>query len=125
MFEIRVHAEFSAAHAISIAGTKEPVHGHNWEIEAVVAGETLDSDGLLCDFHSVEEILRDIIGPFHNRDLNQVNPFTKVNPTAENVARFIAEELQERLGEGLAPHAQVRSVSVTESPRCVATFRFS
>ena len=125
MFEIRVHAEFSAAHAISIAGTRESVHGHNWGVEAVVTGETLDSDGLLCDFHSVEEILREIIGPFQNNDLNRAPPFDTLNPTAENVARHIAEVLQERLGEALAPHARVRSVSVTESPRCVATFRFS
>jgi len=125
VFEIRVHAEFSAAHAISIAGTKESVHGHNWEVETVLAGETLDSDGLLCDFHSVESMLGDIIGPFHNRDLNAVAPFDRVNPSAENVARYIAEELQRRLGEALAPHARVRSVSVTESPRCVATFRLS
>lgn len=123
MFEIQVHSEFCAAHAIIIAGTREPVHGHNWEVVATIAGETLDSDGLLCDFHSVESFLREIIGPFHNRDLNQVPPFDRLNPSAENVARYIAEELQGRLGDGLAPLARVRSVSVTESPRCVATYR--
>jgi len=123
VFEIQVQTDFAAAHAITIAGTRESVHGHNWGVVASIGGETLDSDGLLCDFHTVEAVLRDIIGPFHNRDLNGIAPFDRLNPSAENVARYIAEELQRRLGDALAPHARVRSVSVTEAPRCVATYR--
>lgn len=123
VFEIQIQAEFSAAHAISIAGTREAVHGHNWQVVATLAGESLDADGLLCDFHTAGGVLDEIIGPFNNRDLNRVAPFDRENPSAENVARYIAEELQRRLGDALEPHARVRSVSVTEAPRCVATYR--
>lgn len=122
MFEISVEASFAAAHAISIAGVRETVHGHNWHVTVTVAGQTLDRDGLLCDFHTVESTLREITQRFHNNDLNAVEPFRSgLNPTAENVARTIAEELSR--GLDLSPHALVASVRVTEAAGCAATYR--
>ncbi len=123
MYEIVVESEFSAAHALVIGGVRESLHGHNWHTEAVVSGETLDGDGLLCDFHTVEAELRAITGRFHNRNLNEVEPFTTVNPSAEQVARVIAEELSSRLDGSLSPHAWVSRVTVTEAARCRATYR--
>jgi 6-pyruvoyltetrahydropterin/6-carboxytetrahydropterin synthase len=123
MFELTVQAEFCAAHAISIAGTREPVHGHNWRVTVQLSGQTLDGDGLLCDFHTVESKLAEIIDPFRNADLNRIEPFTRINPSAENVARHIAQRLTESLGDALAPHARVSAVSITEAPGCVATYR--
>jgi 6-pyruvoyltetrahydropterin/6-carboxytetrahydropterin synthase len=120
MFQLQVEGEFCAAHAIMIAGAREPLHGHNWRVTAVVEGSTLDSDGLLCDFHTVKAVLDEIIAPFHNRNLNEVDPFTRLNPTAELVARHIADALAGRLDEALAPHARVHSVRVTESIGCAA-----
>ncbi len=123
MFELTVQTEFCAAHAISIARTREPVHGHNWRVTVQLAGQTLDSDGLLCVFHTVEAKLAEIIEPFKNADLNRIEPFTRINPSAENVARHIAERLSAELDEALAPNARVSAVSVTEAPGCVATYR--
>jgi 6-pyruvoyltetrahydropterin/6-carboxytetrahydropterin synthase len=122
MFQISVHAEFCAAHALVIGGQRETLHGHNWRVTAVVAGETLDNDGLLCDFHTLEDTLKQIIEPFQNANLNETPEFGRLNPSAENVARHIAERLHEALDEALAPHAAVERVSVTEAPGCVATF---
>lgn len=122
MFELSVTAEFCAAHAIVIAGTRETLHGHNFRVTAVVAGRVLDQDGLLCDFHAVERELKGIVGKYDNRNLNETEPFTKMNPSAENLARTIAEELSLRLGAALAGRASVRSVSVTEAPGCIATY---
>ncbi|MEL7472774.1 MAG: 6-carboxytetrahydropterin synthase [Planctomycetota bacterium] len=123
MYEITVHAEFAAAHAIAIVGALEPLHGHNWRITARIQAQTLDTDGLVCDFHTVHHTLLDIIEPFHNNNLNEQPPFNAgVNPTAELVAHHIAKELHERLDEALAPNARLASVSVTEAPGCVATY---
>jgi len=122
MFEVSVEAEFAAAHALVIAGQREAVHGHNWHITVTVAGPRLDSDGLLCDFHTVESALRELTGRFHNRDLNAMEPFRGgLNPSAENVARFLAEELTAAID--LSPHARVTAVRVTEAPGCAATYR--
>ncbi|MEC9372672.1 MAG: 6-carboxytetrahydropterin synthase [Planctomycetota bacterium] len=122
MFELTLTTEFAAAHAIRMGGSREPLHGHNWRVEAVIAGPDLDGDGLLVDFHLVEETLREIVAPFHNRNLNEVSPFDDVNPTAELVAKHIADRLAERL-EGAAEHGvRVARVSVTEAPGCRAAY---
>lgn len=123
MYDLTVSAEFCAAHAIRIAGQREPNHGHNFRVTAVITGKSLDNDGLLCDFHTVEESLARIIEPFHNRDLNATPPFDKINPTAELLAKHIADELGDRLNSALAPHARVSAVSITEAPGCLATYR--
>lgn len=123
MYAIEVAAEFSAAHAITIAGQRESVHGHDWHVTVLLAGRTLDHDGLLCDFHTVHAVLAGIVAPFHNNNLNAVAPFDAVNPTAELVARHIATEMTARLGDSLASCARVESVRVTESPGCAAVYR--
>jgi 6-pyruvoyltetrahydropterin/6-carboxytetrahydropterin synthase len=121
MFELSVEREFCAAHALMINGAPEPVHGHNWKLQVVVGGETLDNDGLLCDFHEIERNLDEIIRPFHHRDLNATPPFDRLNPTAEHVARHVAQELARRLPN------QVRMLhaTVSEAPGCKATYRMT
>ena len=123
MFSISVEADFSAAHALSISGVREPVHGHNWRVVVTLSGTQLDHDGLLADFHTVEGALRSICDEFHNNDLNAHPAFEDSNPSAELVARHIAHELSDRLGGALGEHARIESVSVTEAPRCTATYR--
>lgn len=124
MYEITVESEFAAAHAIVMRGEREPVHGHNWRVTATLECATLDDDGLLCDFHAVENALRDILRPFHNRDLNASSPFDRVNPTAELVARHIADSLAASLPpENASRGVRVASVRVTEAPGCAAVYR--
>jgi 6-pyruvoyltetrahydropterin/6-carboxytetrahydropterin synthase len=118
MYLLRIERTFSAAHAITMAGVQEEVHGHDWRVEATVAGASLDADGLLVDFHALERSLDGIVGRFRNRNLNAVAPFDRVNPTAELVAQFIAT----RLASDLPPGVHVHSVSVGEAPGCTATY---
>lgn len=119
MYELSVQREFCAAHALSIAQQREPTHGHNWTVTAIVSGDELDDDGLLFDFHVIEKHLDNILAPFHNSNLNEQSPFDRINPSAEHVARFIAEQLQTRLSEAV----RVAAVRVTEAPGCEATYR--
>jgi 6-pyruvoyltetrahydropterin/6-carboxytetrahydropterin synthase len=127
VFQIEVQADFSAAHALVIGGGLEPVHGHNWHITATLRGARLDDDGLLVDFHMVERHLRDIAAAFHNGNLNDQRPFRggepgALNPSAENVARHIAEELSGRIAGKLPPGIALVSVRITEAPGCAATY---
>lgn len=119
VFELIVQREFCAAHAIVMRGEREPVHGHNWRVEVAVAGETLDDDGLLCDFHVLERALDAVIEPFRNRNLNATPPFDAINPTAEHIAQHIGESLTPSLPSGVS----LTSVSITEAPGCRATYR--
>jgi 6-pyruvoyltetrahydropterin/6-carboxytetrahydropterin synthase len=118
MYELSVEREFSAAHAIMIAGQREEVHGHNWRVSITVRGQHLDRDGLLCDFHILEKLLDDVVSRYRNRNLNSTPPFDKLNPTAEHVAQHIAQSVQAELPSGVRLHR----VSVTEAPGCVASY---
>lgn len=118
MFQLELETEFSAAHAIVIAGVRERVHGHNFRVRFVVEGERLDADGLLCDFHAVERWIEEIVGPFRDGDLNATPPFDRVNPTAERIAEHLGVSLGRRLPAGV----RVASVRVTEATRCAAVY---
>ena len=115
MYEITVDREFCAAHALEIQGTRETLHGHNFRVTVTIAGDKLDSDGLLCDFHTVNAVLKDICRPFVNANLNDTPPFNRVNPTAELIAKHIGDQMISRLEASLAPAARVAAVRVTET----------
>lgn len=118
VFELSVQREFRASHALLIGGEREKPHEHDWGITLVVAGASLDEDGLLCDFHDLETSLDEVIKPFRDADLNQTRPFDRFNPTAEAVAKYIAESVSGRLGDTV----HVDRVSVIEAPGCQATY---
>ncbi len=99
-------------------GQREETHAHVWRVRVSVRGGRLDSDGLLCDFHELEARLDAVLAGLRDRDLNETPPFDRVNPTAENVARHVAETLAATLPDGIA----VSRVGVTEAPGCTATY---
>jgi 6-pyruvoyltetrahydropterin/6-carboxytetrahydropterin synthase len=91
-------------------------------VTVTLAGPALDTDGLLCDFHAVERALAAVTAGFHNANLNERPPFTDgVNPSAENVARHIADRLGASLT--LRPGVRIDSIRVTEAPGCEAEYR--
>jgi len=118
MFELSVQRDFCAAHAILINGHREPTHGHNFRVTAVVRGAKLDNNDLVCDFHLIERELDRIVMPFNNANLNETSPFDRVNPTAERIAEHIATSVMKSLPKG----ASLSRLSVTEAPGCVATY---
>lgn len=123
VYEITVEDEFCAAHAIVIRGEREPVHGHNWKVSVTVAGEKLDADGLLLDFHALEKAVRAILDPFRNNDLNATPPFDRINPTAELVAKHIADRVNEWLSPQYRGSLRANAVRVTEAPGCSVVYR--
>jgi 6-pyruvoyltetrahydropterin/6-carboxytetrahydropterin synthase len=126
MFEVEVQAEFAAAHALRIGGALEPVHGHNWRVTVTAAGERLDEDGLLCDFHVLEGGLRGVVGELDGRNLNDLAAFDAArggaNPSAENVAAHIADRLRASVRGRVPPEVRITRVRVTEAPGCAAVY---
>lgn len=93
-FEIRITRGFCAAHQLRLYdGSLEPVHGHNWKVQITVRSPQLDAIGVVMDFHELERLVDRLIAPFHNRHLNEVAPFDRVNPSAENVALHVGRSL--------------------------------
>jgi 6-pyruvoyltetrahydropterin/6-carboxytetrahydropterin synthase len=94
-FEISIQREFSASHQLRLYdGSLEPLHGHNWIVIITVGADKLDSIGVVMDFHELERQVDRIVGPMHNRHLNDLPAFKTLNPSAENVAVCIAEALE-------------------------------
>ena len=93
-FEITTTRKFCASHRLRLYdGSLEPLHGHNWRVQVRVTAEKLDAIGVVMDFHELERAVDLVIGPLHNRHLNEVPPFDRINPSAENVAVHIGTTL--------------------------------
>ena len=119
MFSIRVERVFPATHAVTIRGVDEEPHAHDWRVRVTLESESLDDDGLLCDFHDLERNLDSILTAFQGVDLNKTPPFDQLNPSAENVAWHLARSLEPELPSGVS----VITVAVTEAPGCEAAYR--
>lgn len=119
MYEIIVHKTFSAAHTLDIGEEHEQLHGHNFKVEAAIASEELNTDGLVLDFRVLKRWLNAILEELDHTFLNKLTPFRDTSPTAEHIARFI----HDRLEENAAPLGLVVShVSVWESEGSKATY---
>ena len=94
MFELTVESAFEAAHRIeNYPGKCARLHGHNWTVEAVVAGTELNELGILIDFKVLKAELNKVLDELDHRYLNELETFAKKNPTAENLAKEIFEKL--------------------------------
>lgn len=121
MYEIEVKAAFEAAHYIEgYAGKCARLHGHNWEVIAVVHGEQLDKLGMLIDFKVLKAELKKVLDEFDHRFLNELDLFAEENPTAENLARTIYKQLA--ASEIFSGSAKLYAVKVQESPSSCVTY---
>jgi 6-pyruvoyltetrahydropterin/6-carboxytetrahydropterin synthase len=122
MFEISVESSFSAAHRLkNYHGPCENLHGHNWLVRATVRCEALDASGLGIDFRVLKGRLREILDEFDHKDLNAVLDARSINPSSENIARYIFEKLEYELSGW---KGTVARVEVHETPgSCAAYFK--
>jgi 6-pyruvoyltetrahydropterin/6-carboxytetrahydropterin synthase len=120
MFELKIVTDFSAAHQLrEFKGACERLHGHNWRIEVCVVGKDVDETGVVVDFKILKEHVNDILDDLDHRFLNDLAAFQSRNPSSENIARYIAEQLDERLE---MPDVQVSRVTAWESDDACATY---
>ena len=117
MFEVRVEADFAAAHYLQdYHGKCERLHGHNYRVLAHARGEELDAGGMLLDFTILKKALIDVCGEIDHTNLND-NPYFKMNPSAERIAMYIYEKLIEML-----PTCPLYAVDVYETPTSRARY---
>ena len=117
MFEIKVSAEFEAAHRIAgYKGKCDRLHGHSWTVEDGVTGTRLDEIGMLVDFKLVKGRLRELLETLDHMFLNDLEPFSAgINPTAENIAKYIYSEMAK--AEFLTEDIKLKHIQVWESPK--------
>ncbi|MFB3828138.1 MAG: 6-carboxytetrahydropterin synthase QueD [Bryobacteraceae bacterium] len=122
MFEVSVEETFAAGHALRhYHGKCENVHGHNYRVLVTLAGDRLDEAGLLVDFVELKRVMHAVLDRLDHRFLNDVPPFDTLNPSAENMARYIFEEIAKGLPSG-SP-ARVSEVKLWETDTSSATYR--
>jgi 6-pyruvoyltetrahydropterin/6-carboxytetrahydropterin synthase len=98
MFEIFVEHSFAAGHALrNYKGKCENVHGHNYRVQVGIEGAQLDENGLLFDFADLKKQLRATSEYLDHQFINELKPFDKINPSAENIAKFFFDEIQREL----------------------------
>lgn len=122
MFEVCVEHTFAAAHALrNYHGRCENVHGHNYRVQVRVSGPELDESGMLVDFVELKRLLRGISDRLDHQFLNEIDPFQTVNPSAENIAKYLFDELSGNLRSENA--AEVEEVTVWETDIQYARYR--
>jgi 6-pyruvoyltetrahydropterin/6-carboxytetrahydropterin synthase len=96
MFELTIAVNFEAAHCIrNYPGKCNRLHGHNWKVEVNICGSKLNELGMLVDFVDLKTAVNSILVNLDHYYLNEVEPFCEINPTAENLAKYIYEKLDE------------------------------
>lgn len=114
IFEVCVTTDFSAAHSLrGYQGDCARVHGHNWIIEVFVRCKELDEVGIGIDFMDVKKAVKDVLQGLDHFNLNDLPAFRKVNPTSENIARFLYKELGNKLNSAVV---KVSRIKVSETP---------
>ena len=97
-YQISVEQHFEAAHFLrGYKGKCEAVHGHRYKVVVKLKASALNNIGLAYDFSDLKRHLREIIARFDHVLLNDIPPFDKINPSAENIAATIYNELKPRL----------------------------
>ena len=107
-----VRSSFSAAHRLpEYEGNCERLHGHNWQVEMTVESEALDARGMALDFRVMKAALGEILSRMDHKYLNEVPPFDCRDPSSENIARYIFEEVEGKI----PPPVRLSRVTVWES----------
>ena len=122
MFEVTIEETFAAGHALrNYRGKCENVHGHNYRAEVTLRGAELDAIGLLVDFVELKRVVHAVLDRMDHQWLNDMPPFDELNPSAENMARYLYDEI----AAGLGPRGDVRvaSVKLWETDTSSATYR--
>jgi 6-pyruvoyltetrahydropterin/6-carboxytetrahydropterin synthase len=119
VYNLTVRSSFAAAHRLrEYEGNCEQLHGHNWLVEATVESSLLDDRGIAMDFRSIKGALHDILSGMDHKYLNEIPPFDVRNPSSENLARYIFEEMEGKV----PPPARLRRIAVWESDDCRAEY---
>lgn len=123
MYEVTVEAGFSSGHYLrNYCGKCENPHGHNYKVRVTLAGATLDETGMLLDFKLLKQVMRPVIDRIDHQMLNDLEPFTRINPSAENLSRYFYEETNAQLTEMTAGRVRVKDCTIWETDTTTATY---
>jgi len=120
MYEVKVKAGFSAAHQLRLYdGKYENLHGHNWSAQVAVEADELDAMGVGIDFVKLKQMVEEILSKLDYKNINEIPPFDELNPSAENIARWLFLKLKDQVG---SQTTRVKRVEICEMEGCGASY---
>ena len=120
MYYVSVESSFDSAHSLRNYGGKcENVHGHRFKVVVRLESSELNETGLAYDFTVLRKQLNEALAKYDHHNLNEVSPFDRINPSSENLARTIFEQIL----EGFPDNVKLHSVEVWESPESCAVYQ--
>lgn len=120
MFELKIKSDFSSAHRLyDYNGQCENFHGHNWKVYVTVKRTALDAAGMVIDFKELLDIIDEFLSKLDHQYLNELEFFKGLNPTSENVALIIYNNIAGRIE---AKSVKVAKVEVYEEDHSSAAY---
>jgi len=120
MYELKIITHMACAHQLrEFEGRCENLHGHNWKIEVFVTGNELEPNGILIDFKRIKSVTGKVIDELDHKFLNDLEYFKGVNPSSENIARYIFKALGYALNSN---NVRVSRVTAWESDNACASY---
>jgi 6-pyruvoyltetrahydropterin/6-carboxytetrahydropterin synthase len=124
MYEVTVEDTFAAGHYLrNYKGKCENPHGQNYKIRVTLAGAELDKAGLLLDFQDLKDVMKHAIDRLDHQMINDIEPFTVLNPSAENLAKYFYDETNKHLAAVTNGRVKVKDATVFETD--VTTAKYS
>ena len=109
MYKLVITSKFSAAHRlVDYPGVCARIHGHNWNVKVTVVAEDVDEKGMVVDLVPLKQHIDDCVQQFDHRIINDVPPFDELNPTSENLARYLFDYISDKID------VRVESVELSE-----------
>lgn len=118
-YELGVDLFFNASHNVQTNGKPGPTHPHSWRVQARFSGDTTDKNGILVGFAEAKEIVQKRVSHFNGKLLNDITPFDELQPTSENLAKILYNDIKNKLD--LLP-LRLHSISIWESPTNFVTY---
>src|ERR1700686_2778978 len=123
MYEVTVEDSFAAGHYLrNYKGKCENPHGHNYKIRVTLAGAELDKAGLLLDFKDLKDVMKHAIDRLDHQMINDIEPFTVLTPSAENLAKYFYAETNARLSSVTNGRVRVKDLTVFETDTTTARY---
>ena len=123
MYEVTVDASFSSGHYLrNYKGKCENPHGHNYKVRVTLQGRELDPAGLLLDFRDLKSVMRPVIDYLDHQMINDLEPFTTLNPSAENLAKYFYDETNKQLRQMTSGRVTVKDVLLYETDTTTARY---
>jgi len=125
MYKIKTEASFAAAHSLpNHPGKCKNLHGHRWRVIVEVEVDNYDPNtGMVIDFSNLKRIIRERTERLDHQHLNDLLKATITNPTAENLAKFLHEDMVKDIDGILTGDIGfLLTVTVEESPGCEVAY---